>query len=116
MDDLLAPLDTVADVAWSAVVLDAASGRLLAVRHPERVLPTASVGKLLLLLETARRLADGRLDPATLLRRSPADSVADSGLWQHLRTESLPLEDVALLVASGVLGRTFAPGPLALPA
>ncbi len=100
MDDLLAPLDTVADVAWSAVVLDAASGRLLAVRHPERVLPTASVGKLLLLLETARRLADGRLDPATLLRRSPADSVADSGLWQHLRTESLPLEDVALLAAS----------------
>jgi len=100
VDDLLAPLDTVADVAWSAVVLDAASDRLLAVRHPERVLPTASVGKLLLLLETARRLADGRLDPATLLRRSPADSVADSGLWQHLRTESLPLEDVALLAAS----------------
>ena len=100
VDDLLAPLDTVADVAWSAVVLDAASGRLLAVRHPERVLPTASVGKLLLLLETARRLADGRLDPATPLRRKPADSVADSGLWQHLRTESLPLEDVALLVAS----------------
>ena len=55
VDDLLAPLDTVADVAWSAVVLDAASDRLLAVRHPERVLPTASVGKLLLLLETARR-------------------------------------------------------------
>ena len=100
MDDLLAPLDPVADVAWSAVVLDAASGGLLAVRHPDRVLPTASVGKVLLLLETARRLADGRLDPATPLRRGPDDAVADSGLWQHLRTESLPLEDVALLVAS----------------
>ncbi|MFC6236640.1 serine hydrolase [Longivirga aurantiaca] len=100
MDDLLTPLDAVADVAWSAVVLDAATGRLLAVRHPDRVLPTASVGKLLLLLETARRLADGRLDPSTPLRRGPADSVADSGLWQHLRTDALPLEDVALLVAS----------------
>jgi hypothetical protein len=64
------------------------------------VLPTASVGKLLLLLETERRLADGRLEPTTSLRRAPEDSVADSGLWQHLRTEALPLEDVALLVAS----------------
>lgn len=100
MDDLLSPLDDVTDVAWSAAVLDAASGRLLAVRSPERVLPTASVGKLLLLLEVARRLADGRLDPAQPLQRTDEDAVADSGLWQHLRAESLPVEDLAVLTAA----------------
>ncbi|MGD9955097.1 MAG: serine hydrolase [Candidatus Nanopelagicales bacterium] len=100
MDDLLSPLDDVPGAAWSAALLDAASGRLLAVRSPERILPTASVGKLLLLLEVARRLADGRLDPAAPLPRTAEDEVADSGLWQHLRTEALPVEDLALLAAS----------------
>lgn len=100
MDDLLSPLDDVADVAWSAAVLDAASGRLLAVRSPERILPTASVGKLLLLLEVARQFADGRVDPAAPLERTAEDSVADSGLWQHLRADALPAEDVAVLAAS----------------
>ena len=100
MDDLLTPLDDVADATWSAAVLHAATGRLLATRHPDRILPTASVGKLLLLLEVARRLADARLDPSEPLRRTDADAVADSGLWQHLRAVTLPLEDVAHLVAS----------------
>lgn len=100
MDDLLSPLDDVADVAWSAAVLDAATGRLLAVRSPDRVLPTASIGKLLLLLELARRLADGRLDPGQLLRRTDEDAVSDSGLWQHLRSDALPVEDLAVLTAA----------------
>ena len=99
-DDALAPLDGVDGVAWSAAVADAATGRLLAVRHPDVVLPTASIGKLLLLHEAAARMVDGRLDPEARLARTDDDAVADSGLWQHLRLSALPAEDLALLVAS----------------
>jgi beta-lactamase class A len=99
-DDVLAPLDAVEGVAWSAAVADAATGRLLAVRHPDLVLPTASIGKLLLLHEAAARMLDGRLDPDERLARTPDDAVADSGLWQHLRLGAIPAEDAALLVAS----------------
>lgn len=100
MTDLLAPLDDVDGVAWSAAVADPATGRLLDVRDPGRVLPTASVGKVLLLLEVAERMTDGRLDPAAALRRTDDDAVGDSGLWQHLRADALPAEDVAVLVGS----------------
>jgi beta-lactamase class A len=98
-DDLLSPLD-VPPVTWSAAVADAASGEVLAVRDPDAVLPTASVGKLLLLHETARRIVEGSLDPGLPLSRAAQDDVADSGLWQHLRSDALPVEDLAVLVGS----------------
>lgn len=63
-------------------------------------LKTASIGKLLLLLETARQIEDGTLDPAELLRKRPELAVADSGLWQHLAIGALPVADVAVLVAA----------------
>ena len=44
-------------VDWSILI----GGR--AARRPRLRLRTASVGKLLLLIETARRIGDGRLDP-----------------------------------------------------
>ena len=62
--------------------------------HADRPLSTASVGKLLLLLEAAERL-DGRV-----LERRDEDRVADSGLWQHLASDALPIEDLAVLVAA----------------
>lgn len=103
--DPLSPLDddavsASAGVAWSAAVSDAATGRLVSARTPDLVLPVASIGKLLLLHEVARRLVSGELDPALPVRREEADAVADSGLWQHLRSDALPVEDLALLVGS----------------
>ncbi|MET7393150.1 serine hydrolase [Dactylosporangium sp. NPDC005572] len=65
-----------------------------------RVLSTASVGKLFLLLEVARRIDDGELDPREMLRREAGDAVADSGLWQHLSVDALCVEDLAVLVAA----------------
>jgi beta-lactamase class A len=59
--------------------------------QPGRVLRTASVGKLLLLMETARRITAGELDPDEPLPRDPRLAVADSGLWQHLSTAALPI-------------------------
>lgn len=85
-------------LAWQ--VRDLASGRILSSREPDTVLPVASTGKLLLLLAVAARLDDGRLHGATLLERRSEDAVGDSGLWQHLRVDALPVEDLAVLVGS----------------
>ena len=91
--------DTVAatpGVRWSIAV----TGGVTAAHRPERQLRTASIGKILLLLETARRIEAGLLDPAEPLRKSPGLAVADSGLWQHLATDTLPVADVAALIAA----------------
>jgi beta-lactamase class A len=86
-------------VRWSVHVTDL-GGQLLAAHEPDRRLSTASIGKILLLAETARRLELATLDPNEPLTRTPELAVADSGLWQHLRSDTLPLADVAVLVAA----------------
>ncbi len=100
MPSPLSPLEDAPGITWSACVIDPATGDVLDSYDAERVLPTASVGKLLLLLEVARRLASADLAASALLRRTPDDEVADSGLWQHLRVDALSVEDLAVLVAS----------------
>lgn len=82
------------DVAWSIMIDDRAAHR------PGHRLRTASIGKLLLLVETARRFEEGTLDPAEPLAKDPALAVADSGLWQHLSAPALPVADLAVLVAA----------------
>lgn len=88
-----------ADVTWSILVRNLATGETFG-HDPGRVLSTASVGKLLLLAEVARRIEDGRLPVDELVHRTDADAVADSGLWQHLDVESLTIHDAAVLVAA----------------
>ena len=89
------------DVAlnWSYCILDR-DGQLVEECDADTAYPTASIGKVFLLCEVAERIVDGRLDPRARLTRDPRLSVADSGLWQHLAQDSLPLEDVCLLVAA----------------
>jgi beta-lactamase class A len=84
----------------SVCLLDADTGDVLAAVEPDVVRPTASVGKVLLLIEVARLIADNRLDPATTATRLPADAVADSGIWQHLQQQSLSVLDLAVLVGA----------------
>jgi beta-lactamase class A len=61
---------------------------------------TASIGKVFLLCEVAERIADDRLDAAQVVRRDPRLAVADSGLWQHLAQDALPLADACVLIAA----------------
>ena len=68
--------------------------------EPDVARRTASVGKVLLLIAVARLIADDRLDPEMTTTRLPADAVADSGLWQHLRQQSLSVLDLAVLVGA----------------
>ncbi|WP_345004979.1 serine hydrolase [Dactylosporangium siamense] len=85
---------TDAAVTWSVCVRDA-GGEVVHAHRPDLVLSTASVGKLLLLLEVARSL------PLDLpCDRRDVAPVADSGLWRFLGTDVLPVEDLAVLVAS----------------
>ncbi len=86
-------------VTWSVCIRDG-SGMPLAAAGAEAPLRTASVGKVLLLVETARLIAAGDLSPDEPLTRSLDLWVGDSGLWHTLSVETLPLIDVAALVGA----------------
>jgi beta-lactamase class A len=90
---------TSADVDWAISIRDAA-GHELARCDADRAMKTASVGKLLLLIEVARQRDAGELSGAALLSRDPELLVADSGLWQHLQVEKLSVDDLCVLIAS----------------
>ena len=96
--DLSRALSWTPDVRWSVRAVDVATGRELCSHDADAVLPTASVGKVLLLVETARQVEDGELDPALPLERTGADAVQDSGIWQFMATDRLSVADLAHLV------------------
>jgi beta-lactamase class A len=58
------------------------------------------MGKVLLLHAAALAMQAGDLDEREPLAVEAQDEVADSGLWQHLRTRTLPACDVAALVGA----------------
>jgi beta-lactamase class A len=97
LDSAIAP--TSDRVAWSVCVLGA-DAQVLAAHEPTAVLPAASIGKVLLLYTAALAIDAGELDALEPLTAVDHDLVADSGLWQHLRTRTLPLDDVAALVGA----------------
>lgn len=88
------------EVDWSVSVVDLGSGEVLASHDPDRLLSTASIGKVFALIELAERLSSGTLTLDQPLDRRAVTPVADSGLWQHLSTDVLPLADVAQLVGA----------------
>lgn len=87
------------DIDWSICIRDA-EGHELAGRNVDRSMETASVGKLLLLIETAQQCAKGDLSGATVLNRNSALPASDSGIWQHLHVEELSIHDLCILIAS----------------
>jgi beta-lactamase class A len=87
-------------ITWSIAVVDLDSGQPLLTHDAERVLPTASMGKVLLLLEVFRQAEADRIDPAAPLPIAPAHEVADSGLLHLFRDRTVTVEDACLLVAA----------------
>lgn len=85
-------------VRWSLAVH--AAGRPVARVDADQVLGTASMGKVFLLAEVARRLANGSLDPDQPVPADGLEPVADSGLWQHFARVPLTVTAAAVLVAS----------------
>lgn len=96
IDDVIAAST---DVHWAISIRDA-SGHPIASSNPDHAMRTASVGKILLLIEVARQLDAGELNRSALLHREPELMVADSGLWQYLQVEHLSVNDLCILIAS----------------
>ncbi len=68
------------------------------VEQPDVALPTASVGKLLLLGAAAEMFADGTLSRDEPLQRSSGSFVRDSGVWHALDQDCLSAVDVCRLI------------------
>jgi beta-lactamase class A len=98
--DLDALLETrgLADTSWSVDIRR--EGQPVFQHNPDALLETASLAKVFLLLELGARMADGTTDPRDVLDRRFVDGVGDSGLWQHLATDRLPVADAARLVGA----------------
>ena len=84
----------------SASAVDLNSGQTLLAIDDRIVLPTASIGKILLLIEVSARLTSRDFSGFGILDKTPRDAVGDSGIWQHLQAPSLPVADLATLVGS----------------
>lgn len=68
--------------------------------NADRVLPTASIGKLVLLGELARQIDAGLIDPGERVAWTDEDFLHDSGLWHVLDQRDLTIADAARLVGA----------------
>ena len=84
----------------SAHAVDLRSGAVLVAIDERIVLPTASVGKILLLIEVSARITAKDAAGLGIVDKSAAQDVADSGIWRHLQAPALPVTDLAALVGS----------------
>lgn len=101
MDSLRNLLEStqLADAAWS-IQVRSNTGETLLSHNESQLLSTASVAKIFLLIEAAVMIDERTLSPDELVQRQRVSRVMDSGIWQHMRTEELPIYDVCCLVAS----------------
>jgi beta-lactamase class A len=88
-----------ANLNWAISIRDAA-GDEVASCNADSAMKTASIGKLLLLVEVARQCGEGKLSGEELLDRDPTLLAADSGIWQHLHVDALSIQDLCILIAS----------------
>src|ERR1700712_2595351 len=84
----------------SARIVDLGSGETLWEHDAQRVLKTASVGKVFLLAEVARQFENGTLDPDDVGSATAADRVADSGILYLMRQQDQRLEDLCWLIGA----------------
>ena len=85
------------DVRWSVCIRR--GDEIVAEVQADEVLRIASLGKVLVLMAAAERIAAEPAFADRVLPR-PVVPVADSGLWQHLSAPSLTVADACMLAAS----------------
>jgi beta-lactamase class A len=81
-------------------IVDLRSGLTLLSIDDRIVLPTASIGKILLLIEVSARITARDFAGYGILDKTPGDAIGDSGLWQQLQAPALPVADLATLVGA----------------
>jgi beta-lactamase class A len=84
----------------SANAVDLTSTETLISIDDRVVLPTASLGTILLLVEVSARLTARDMSGYGIVDKVAADGMGDVGLWQHLQVPALPMGDLAAFVAS----------------
>jgi beta-lactamase class A len=89
----------------SASIIDVATGKALVAIDDRIVLPTASIGKILLLIEVSAQLTASERGARPLAAHEILDKVTDvapsgAGVWQHLLAPALPVADLAALVGA----------------
>lgn len=94
----LPPLDPRA--TWSVRLVDAETGEPLAEHDPHTQCETASIGKIFLLIEVARRLEDGTLAEDDRIDIPEEHRVEDSGLLYRMHDQRVTVHDAALLVGA----------------
>jgi beta-lactamase class A len=83
----------------SANAIDLATGAPVVSIDDRVAMPTASIGRVLLLIEVSARLT-ARDDSGYGILDKPAIGVRHSGIWQHMQVPALPVVDLAMLVGS----------------
>ncbi|GAA3884825.1 serine hydrolase [Leifsonia kafniensis] len=85
---------------WSVRVIDGETNEPLLEHHPDTQCETASIGKIFLLIEVARRIDAGTLQLSQLVEVPTEFAVADSGILYRMRDQQLCVDDLALLVGA----------------
>lgn len=68
--------------------------------NPTKELPSASIGKIFILMAVLEQVDRGELSLDQLVETDKADSVTDSGIMQYLSSRSYSIADLCVLVAS----------------
>ncbi|MFF1571758.1 serine hydrolase [Leifsonia sp. NPDC058292] len=85
---------------FSALAVDVDSGATVFSHRPDRVLNTASVGKIFLLHRLLTEVDAGTRSLEDRVTRRPAEWMDNSGLWYLLQADTLSLYDVAALIGA----------------
>jgi len=111
-------LPAIADVRWSARIVDVDSSERLFETNPDAVHKTASIGKLFLLIEVARQAEAGQLSLDERVDRRTEQPVADSGIWYTLDADTMTIDDACRLIGavSDNLATNVMIGRIGLPA
>lgn len=88
------------ETVWSALAVDVDSSETLFRETPERVLDTASIGKVFLLHRLLAEVDAGTRTLEERVTRQPFEWIDNSGLWYLLQADTLSLYDVAALVGA----------------
>ena len=84
----------------SANAVDLGSGSTLLAADDHIVLPTAGIGRVLLLVEVSARITRSDHSGLGILDKTEADAARGAGLWQYLQAPALPAVDLATLIGA----------------
>ena len=84
----------------SANAIDLGSGATLLSADDRIVLPTAGLGRILLLIEVSARITERDHTGLGILDKTEENAARGPGLWQYLQAPALPAVDLATLIGA----------------